>query len=66
MQYFALLISKEQDRTPEEWAAGMAEWERFHAKAGAAIKAGDALAPVALTWGVIAIAMALAAYGARI
>jgi hypothetical protein len=47
MQYFALLISKEQDRTPEEWAAGMAEWERFHAKAGAAIKAGDALAPVA-------------------
>ncbi len=38
MQYFALLISKEQDRTPEEWAAGMAEWERFHAKAGAAIK----------------------------
>jgi hypothetical protein len=47
MQYFALLISKEQDRTPEEWAAGMAEWERFHAKAGAAIRAGDALAPVA-------------------
>jgi hypothetical protein len=47
MQYFALLISKEQDRTPEEWAAGMAEWERFHAEAGAAIKAGDALAPVA-------------------
>jgi hypothetical protein len=47
MQYFALLISKEQDRTPEEWAVGMAEWERFHAKAGAAIKAGDALAPVA-------------------
>jgi hypothetical protein len=47
MQYFALLISKEQDRTPEEWAAGMAEWERFHAKAGAAIKAGDALAPIA-------------------
>jgi hypothetical protein len=47
MQYFALLISKEQDRTPEEWAAGMAAWESFHAKAGAAIKAGDALAPVA-------------------
>ncbi|KLO39599.1 transcription initiation protein [Mycobacterium nebraskense] len=47
MQYFALLISKEQDRTPEEWAAGMAAWENFHAKAGSAIKAGDALAPAA-------------------
>ncbi|BBZ73503.1 YciI family protein [Mycobacterium paraseoulense] len=47
MQYFALLIAKEQDRTPEEWAAGMAAWENFHAKAGAAIKAGDALAPAA-------------------
>jgi hypothetical protein len=47
MQYFALLISKEQDRTPEEWAAGMAAWESFHAKAGSAIKTGDALAPAA-------------------
>ncbi|MGD1171830.1 YciI family protein [Mycobacterium seoulense] len=47
MQYFALLIAQEQDRTPEEWAAGMAAWESFHAKAGAAIKAGDALAPAA-------------------
>jgi hypothetical protein len=47
MQYFALLISKEQDRTPEEWAAGMAAWESFHAKAGSAIKPGDALAPAA-------------------
>ncbi|CDO86964.1 transcription initiation protein [Mycobacterium triplex] len=47
MHYFALLIAKEQDRTPEEWAAGMAEWERFHAKAGPAIKAGDALGPAA-------------------
>lgn len=47
MQYFALLIAKEQQRTPEEWAAGMAEWQRFHAKAGPAIKAGDALAPTA-------------------
>jgi hypothetical protein len=47
MQYFALLIDKERDRTPEEWAAGMAAWESFHAKAGAAIRAGDALAPVA-------------------
>lgn len=47
MQYFALLISKEQGRTPEEWAAGMAAWESFHAKAGSAIKTGDALAPAA-------------------
>ncbi|OBI31470.1 YciI family protein, partial [Mycobacterium sp. E2238] len=47
MQYFALLIAKERDRTPEEWAAGMAAWESFHAKAGPAIKAGDALAPAA-------------------
>lgn len=44
MQYFALLISKEQDRTPDDAAAAMAAFESFHAKAGAAIKAGDALA----------------------
>lgn len=47
MQYFALLIAKEKERTPEEWAAGMAAWESFHAKAGPAIKAGDALTPAA-------------------
>jgi hypothetical protein len=47
MQYFALLISRERERTPDEWAAGMAEWESFHAKAGSAIKTGDALAPAA-------------------
>ncbi|MGE2813912.1 YciI family protein [Mycobacterium heidelbergense] len=47
MQYFALLISKEQDRTPDDPAAAMAAWESFHAKAGAAIKSGDALAPAA-------------------
>ncbi|ORB74851.1 YciI family protein [Mycobacterium scrofulaceum] len=47
MQYFALLISKEQDRTPDDAAAAMAAFEDFHAKAGAAIKAGDALAPAA-------------------
>lgn len=45
MQYFALLISKESDRTPEDAAAAMEAFQRFHAKAGAAIKAGDALAP---------------------
>lgn len=47
MQYFALLISREQDRTPDDPAAAMAAWQNFHAKAGPAIKAGDALAPAA-------------------
>ncbi|OBH09345.1 MULTISPECIES: YciI family protein [unclassified Mycobacterium] len=47
MQYFALLISKEQDRTPDDAAAAMAAFESFHAKAGAAIRAGDALTPAA-------------------
>ncbi|OBG75088.1 MULTISPECIES: YciI family protein [unclassified Mycobacterium] len=47
MQYFALLIGKEQDRTPEDAAEAMAAWQRFHAKAGPAIKAGDALTPAA-------------------
>jgi hypothetical protein len=47
MQYFALLISREQERTPDDAAAAMAEWESFHAKAGSAIKSGDALAPTA-------------------
>lgn len=47
MQYFALLISREQDRTPDDPATAMAAWQEFHAKAGAAIKAGDALVPAA-------------------
>jgi hypothetical protein len=47
MQYFALLISKERDRTPEEGAAEMAAYQSFHAKAASAIRAGDALAPAA-------------------
>ncbi|HEX5253805.1 MAG TPA: YciI family protein [Mycobacterium sp.] len=47
MQYFALLIGQEQDRTPDDAAAAMAAWESFHAKAGSAIKAGDALTPAA-------------------
>ncbi|BBZ45867.1 YciI family protein [Mycobacterium parmense] len=47
MQYFALLIGREQDRSPDDAAAAMAEWERFHATAGSAIKSGDALAPAA-------------------
>lgn len=47
MQYFALLISEEQNRTPDDATTAMAAWENFHAKAGSAIKAGDALAPAA-------------------
>ena len=47
MQYFALLISKERDRTPEEGAAEMAAYRSFHIKAASAIRAGDALAPAA-------------------
>ena len=47
MHYFALLISKERDRTPEEGAAEMAAYEAFHAKAASAIRGGDALLPAA-------------------
>jgi hypothetical protein len=47
MQYFALLISQERERTPEEGAEGMAAFQAFHAKAASAIRAGDALAPAA-------------------
>ncbi len=49
MQYFALLISKESDRdlTPDERGEMMTAFEEFHAKAGSAIRAGDALVPTA-------------------
>ena len=47
MQYFALLISKEDVLTPDEQASIMAAFEGFHAKAASAIRAGDALTPVA-------------------
>ena len=47
MQYFALLISKERDRTPDEGAAEMAAYQSFHTKAASAIRAGDALLPAA-------------------
>ncbi len=47
MQYFALLISRERDRTPQEREAEMAAYQSFHAKAAASIRAGDALAPAA-------------------
>ena len=47
MQYFALLISRERDRTPQEAAAEMAAYQSFHAKAASSIRAGDALASAA-------------------
>jgi hypothetical protein len=43
MQYFALLISKELERTPDEQADEMAKYQNIHAKAASAIRAGDAL-----------------------
>lgn len=47
MYYLALLIGPERDRTPEEGAQEMADYQNFHAKAASAIRAGDALFPVA-------------------
>jgi len=47
MQYLALLIGEERDLTPEERAPVLAAYESLHAKAGSAIRAGDALVPVA-------------------
>jgi hypothetical protein len=47
MQYFALLISRERERTPDEAAAEMAAYEAFHARAASAIRGGDALLPAA-------------------
>jgi hypothetical protein len=43
MQYLALLIGPEPDLTPDEHADEMAAYQSFHAKAGPAIRAGDAL-----------------------
>jgi hypothetical protein len=47
MQYFALLISKERDRTPQEREAEMAAYRSFHVKAASAIRGGDALTSAA-------------------
>lgn len=47
MQYFALLISREQERTPEEGCAETAAYQAFAAKAAAAIRGGDGLLPAA-------------------
>jgi hypothetical protein len=47
MQYFALLINRERELTPDEGAAEMTAYEAFHAKAASAIRGGDALASAA-------------------
>ena len=43
MQYLALLIGQEPELTPDERATEMAAYQSFHAKAGPAIRSGDAL-----------------------
>jgi hypothetical protein len=49
MHYFALLFGEPAaPPNAEEQAAGMAEYQAFHAKAGSAIRAGDALTPSAM------------------
>src|SRR3984957_6341985 len=45
MQYLALLIGQEPELTPDERATEMAAYQSFHAKAGPAIRSGDALLP---------------------
>jgi hypothetical protein len=47
MHYFALLLSHERNLTPDEGAVEMTAYENFHARAGSAIRAGDALTPSA-------------------
>ncbi|WIM87500.1 YciI family protein [Candidatus Mycobacterium wuenschmannii] len=45
MQYLALLFHEERDLTPDERAVVSAAYQNFHAEAGSAIRAGDALLP---------------------
>jgi hypothetical protein len=45
MQYLALLFHEMRDLTPDEHAEVSAAYQDFHAKAGSAIRAGDALLP---------------------
>jgi hypothetical protein len=47
MQYLALLISKERERTAEEGCAETEAYQAFAAKNAAAIRSGDALLPAA-------------------
>jgi hypothetical protein len=43
MYYFALLMGRERDLTPDERATEMAAYGDFHARAASAIRGGDAL-----------------------
>ena len=47
MYYFALLLHPERTTppSPDQQAAELGEWGRFHERAASAIRAGDALAP---------------------
>lgn len=48
MHYFALLLGEPSSPpSPKEQAAGMAEYQAFHAREASAIRAGDALTPSA-------------------
>lgn len=47
MYYFALLLTPERELTPAQGAAEMAAYQEFHANAGSAIRAGDALCAAA-------------------
>ena len=47
MHYFALLLTPERQLDADEGAREMQAYQDFHARAAAAIRAGDALAPAA-------------------
>ena len=47
MYYFALLLTPERQLDADEGARKMQAYQEFHARAAAAIRAGDALAPAA-------------------
>ena len=47
MYYFALLVTPQRELTPEQRQAEMQAYSDFHARERAAIRGGDALAPVA-------------------
>jgi hypothetical protein len=47
MYYFALLLTPERQLDADEGAREMQAYQEFHARAAAAIRAGDALAPAA-------------------
>jgi hypothetical protein len=48
MHYFALLLSPQRELTADEGAEEMTAYQEFHARAGAAIRGGDALTDAAI------------------